>query len=318
MKNVPWTEIEITDIRGFKIGNAEYPDGATGCTVILADPAACTGLDVRGGGPASRESALLNPLAANEAVNAVVLSGGSAFGLDSAGGVVRYLEEHQIGFSTAVGVVPIVCASALFDLGVHTASVRPDSALGYQACRNLGNFRQGNYGAGTGASCGKGMGPAHAMKSGLGAYALAVGDLQVGAIVAANPLGNIYDPDTGEALAGICAADGSIIDSEAVLAEKTAVNTFISNTTLGVILTNAAFNKTQLCKIAGMAHDGYARAIRPVHTMDDGDSIYAMSSAQVKADINVVGVLAARVMARAIANSARYAEDAYGLPACRR
>ncbi|MBR3202448.1 MAG: P1 family peptidase [Solobacterium sp.] len=318
MKSEPWNEIAITDIEGFKIGNAEYPDGGTGCTVILADPAACTGLDVRGGAPASREAALLNPLAANDAVNAVVLSGGSAFGLDSASGVVRYLEERGIGFPTALGVVPIVCASCLFDLGVKTPSIRPDSALGYQACENAGNFRQGNYGAGTGASCGKGLGLKHAMKSGLGAYALAVGALKVGAIVAANPLGNIYDPDTGEALAGIRAEDDSIVDSEAVIARKDVVNTFRGNTTIGVILTNAKFNKTQLCKIASMAHDGYARAIRPVHTMDDGDSIYAMSGGDVKADINVAGVLAAKVMARAIANAARYAEDAYGLKAYHR
>ena len=319
MKNSAMKEIPITEIEGFHIGNAEYAQAGTGCTVILADPAACTGLNVSGGAPASRESALLNPLAANDAVNAVLLCGGSAFGLAAADGVMQYLEERKIGFPTDFGVVPIVCASSIFDLPVGDASVRPDRELGYQACMNAGNFAMGNHGAGTGASCGKIHGFERAMKSGLGAYAVQIGALKIGAIVAANPLGNINDPDTGEVLAGIRGDNDEIVDSIeafAAIAEKTNYNTFRSNTTIGAILTNASFSKTQLCKIAGMAQDGLARAINPVHTMSDGDSVYAMSSARVEADINIVGAIAAHVMARAIAQAARSAVSAYGLPAC--
>ena len=316
MKNTPWNEIDITDIEGFRIGNAEYREGGTGCTVIIADHGACTGLDVRGGAPASRESALLNPLAANNAVHAVVLSGGSAYGLDCASGVMQYLEERGIGFPTDVGIVPIVCASCLFDLPVQSSLIRPDKTLGYQACMNTGNFQQGNYGAGTGASCGKVNGMSYAMKSGIGSYAISIGELKIGAIVAANPYGNVYDPDTGAFLAGILDDSGNPVDAETAIvtqAENRPVNMFRHNTTIGAILTNAAFNKTQLCKIAGMAHDGYARSIIPVHTMFDGDSIYAMSSTTVSADINLVGTLAAKVMARAIANAALFASSEFGL-----
>lgn len=314
--NRPWKEISINDIRGFRIGNAEYRESATGCTVILADQGAVTGIDVRGGAPASRECALLNPLAANESVHAVLLSGGSAFGLDAAGGVMKYLEERKIGFPTDYGVVPIVCASCLFDLPVEQSHVRPDAALGYQACMNAGNLIEGNYGAGCGASCGKAGGIKMAMKSGLGAYAVQAGSLKVGAVVAANPFGNIVDPDTGEIIAGMHDESGEFISVEEAyvkLSETIEVNGFVSNTTIGVILTNADLNKTQLTKVAGMAHDGYARALRPGHTMFDGDSIYAMSSPEVKADINLVGILAAEVMAKAIASAARSAASAYGL-----
>ena len=307
-------KISINEIEGFSIGNAELTDAGTGCTVILAEGGAVTGLDVRGGGPASRESALLNPLAANDSVNAVLLSGGSAYGLDAAAGVMKYPEERNTGFPTAYGVVPIVCASCLFDLPVGRADIRPDAALGYQACENAGHFEEGNHGAGTGASCGKAMGMEYAMKSGLGVYAVQVGELKVGAVVAANPFGTIYDHETGRPVAGIKDHDGNFIDSEDVLfaiAEK--FNAFTDNTTIGAILTNGIFNKAELCKIAGMAHDGLARAIRPVHTMFDGDSVYAMSKGTVKADINVVGAIAAKVMAEAIKRAALKAESAYGL-----
>ncbi len=307
-------EISIREIEGFSIGNAEITDAGTGCTVILAEGGAVTGLDVRGGGPASRESALLDPLAANDSVNAVLLSGGSAFGLDAAAGVMKFLEERNIGFPTAYGVVPIVCASCLFDLPVGSADVRPDAALGYQACLNAGNLEEGNHGAGTGASCGKAMGMEYAMKSGLGIFAVQVGELKVGAVAAANPFGTIYDHETGKPIAGIRDHDGRFIDSEDVLFSMAGkYNAFTDNTTIGAVLTNGMFNKSELCKIAGMAHDGLARAIRPVHTMFDGDSVYAMSKGSVKADINVVGAIAAKVMAEAIKRAALTAESAYGL-----
>ena len=309
-------EIKITDIEGFRFGNAEYEDSATGCTVILADPGAVTGIDIRGGAPASRESGLLNPLADNSSVNAVLLSGGSAFGLSAADGIMKYLEERNIGFPTDSGVVPIVCASCLFDLALHDSRVRPDSALGYQACLNAekGIFREGSYGAGCGASVGKPLGMDHAMKSGLGTYALQMGDLKVGAVVAVNAVGDIYDPD-GKKIAGVYDPEsGEFIDAVQALTETMqAVNLFRKNTTIGAIVTNAALNKTALTKVAGMAHDGFARAIRPVHTMFDGDSIYAMSNGSVPSDINTVGILAAEAMARAIAAAARPQGPAYGL-----
>ena len=309
-------EIRITEIEGFRFGNAEYAKSATGCTVILADPGAVTGVDIRGGAPASRESGLLNPLADNSSVNAILLSGGSAFGLSAADGVMKYLEERNIGFPTDAGVVPIVCASCLFDLGLVDGKVRPDSALGYQACLNAekGIFQDGSYGAGCGATVGKILGPASMMKAGLGTYAVQVGDLKVGAVVAVNAVGDIYDPD-GKKIAGIYdPKTGEFVDAvEAMVKTMQAVNLFRQNTTIAAVVTNAKLNKTALTKVAGMAHDGFARAIRPVHTMFDGDTVYAMSSGSVPSDINTVGVLAAEVMARAIARAARPEGEAYGV-----
>lgn len=313
--NTVLKKIQIEDIEGFRIGQAEYKEAATGVTVILTDKAACTGIDIRGGGPASRESGLLNPLAANDAVNAVVLSGGSAFGLASAEGVVQYLEERGIGFETGCGVVPIVCASCLFDLELIRADIRPDKELGYQACLNAPNFRQGNYGCGTGATVGKPAGPQYMMKSGIGAAAYQCGELKVGAIVGVNAMGDIYNPYTGKKIAGMLDENGTMNASSEETLYAMQLNPFTgtTNTTIGAVLTNGDFNKTELTKIAGMAHDGYARAINPVHTMYDGDSIYAMSTRTTKADINVVGSLAAKAMAEAIVNAVMNAESAYGL-----
>lgn len=309
-------EIRITEIEGFRFGNAEYEKSATGCTVILADPGAVTGIDIRGGAPASRESGLLNPLADNSSVNAVLLSGGSAFGLSAADGIMKYLEERNIGFPTDAGVVPIVCASCLFDLGFVDSKVRPDSALGYQACLNAekGIFQEGSYGAGCGATVGKVLGPASMMKAGLGTYAVQAGDLKVGAIVAVNAVGDIYDTD-GKKIAGVYdPKTGEFVDAaEALIKTMQAVNLFRQNTTIGAIITNAGLNKTALSKVAGMAHDGFARAIRPVHTMFDGDTVYAMSNGSIPSDINTVGVLAAEVMAKAIARAARPEGPSYGI-----
>lgn len=309
-------EISINDIDGFRIGQAENAEAGTGVTVILAEKGACTGIDIRGGGPASRESGLLNPLASNDAVHAVVLSGGSAYGLDSASGVMKYLEEKNIGFATGFGVVPIVCASCLFDLGVGRRDIRPDAAMGYQACLNAPNFKPGNYGAGTGASVGKAGRMDQVMKSGIGACAYQLGDLKVGAVMAVNAMGDIYDPDSGRKIAGMIADDGTLSTSceEALYAMHEDISLKEhTNTTIGAVLTNARFNKTELTKIAGLGHDGYARAIRPVHTKWDGDSLYAMSCGEVKADLNIAGTLAARAVAAAINNAVYAAKAAYGL-----
>ena len=311
-------EIPITNIENIRIGNAQDSEGATGCTVLLCERGAPAGLDVRGGGPASRESELLKPVAACEAIHAVLLSGGSAFGLHAAGGVMQYLEKKGIGFDTGFARVPLVCASCLYDLGVGSPSARPTPEMAYRACLDAEKNRPsfGNAGAGTGASVGKLLGMEYAMKSGLGAYAVEVGPLQVGALVAVNALGDIFSPE-GRQIAGLLnpKKDGlrSSLESMYTMLERPA-NLFAGNTTLGVILTNAKLAKTPLNKVASMAHNGYARAIRPVHTSADGDSIYALSLGDVPANLDVVGTLAAEVMARAIENAVLSAESAYGLP----
>ena len=314
-------EIDIRTISGYRLGNAEYADAATGCTVILADEKTVCGCDIRGGAPATRENALLNPLAANDSVNAVVLSGGSAFGLDASSGVMKYLEERDIGFPTAFGKVPIVVSSCLFDLGIGSAKIRPDAALGYQACVNAEDpslFKEGSYGAGCGATVGKILGPSYVMKSGLGCYAVQLGELQIGAIVAVNAAGDIYDEHNGQTLAGIYDREKNefLNAPECLYALSTNPDLFNTNTTIGAIITNGDFDKTQLAKIAGMAHNGFARAIRPVHTMFDGDSIYVMANGKVKADINTAGSLAADVMAEAIRRASVNHGNSYGLP-CR-
>ena len=235
---------------------------------------------------------------------------------------MRYLEEHDIGFDVGVTKVPLVCQSDLFDLTVADARARPDGAMAYAACVNaeIGNYRDGNHGAGTGATVGKLLGMDHCMKSGIGSYAVQVGDLKVGALVAVNAVGDVYDFETGRKVAGLRADDGkTFLDSERVLMQQLDApqEKFVGNTTLGILFTNAKLDKARLCKAAGMAHDGYARAIRPVHTSMDGDSIYAVSLGGVPADLDAVGVIGARVMAKAIVRAVEAADSAYGFPAAR-
>ena len=311
-------EIGIMEVGGFRVGHAQNEEAATGCTVILCDRMSPAGLDVRGGGPASRESQILNPVANAEGVNAVLLSGGSAFGLDAAGGVQKYLEERDIGFDVGVTKVPLVSQSCLFDLSVGSKDIRPDGAMAYAACENASADApaEGNVGAGTGCSVGKYRGMDRAMKSGFGTYALQAGTLKVGALVAVNALGDIYGPE-GTQIAGLLNPERKGLSStlDELFHDVTlAKNLFTGNTTLGVIVTNAKFHKTQLTKIAGMTHNGYARAIHPVHTTADGDSIYALSVGQVPGDINVVGAMAALAMERAILRAVQSARSAYGLP----
>ena len=317
-------EISIKDIQGFAIGQAEDREGGTGVTVVLCKEGAYGGLDVRGGGPASREGTLLDPLVSPKAIHGVVLAGGSAFGLDAAGGVMRYLEERGYGFDVGVTKVPLVCQSDLFDLTVGDPFRRPDANMAYRACLNAedgGNYQDGCYGAGTGASVGKYKGMDFAMKSGIGSFAVQIGDFRMGAIAAVNAIGDVYDPHTGAKLAGLRSADGKGFESaEDLLISNIDVvsNRFTGrNTTLGIVLTNGRFSNQQLCRIARMSHDGYARCIRPVHTSADGDSIYALAAGTVDADVDVAGTLAAKVMAEAIARAVMSAESLYGLPAAR-
>lgn len=312
-------EIGIMEVGGFRVGHAQDSEAATGCTVLLCDRMSPAGLDVRGGGPASRESQILSPVAQADSINGVLLSGGSAFGLDAAGGVQKYLEERDIGFDVGVTKVPLVSQSCLFDLGVGRMDVRPDGAMAYRACENAGYNppAEGNVGVGTGCSVGKYRGMSRAMKSGFGTYALQAGPLKVGALVAVNALGDIYD--NGVQIAGLLNADHTALSNtlEELFQDVTiADNLFAGNTTLGIVVTNAKLNKTQLTKVAGMTHNGFARAIRPVHTMADGDSIYALSTGDLPGDINVVGAMAALAMERAIVRAVRAAQSAYGLPGC--
>ena len=314
-------EIGIMEVGGFRVGHAQNREAATGCTVLLCDRMSPSGLDVRGGGPASRESQILNPLMAAEGINAVLLSGGSAFGLDAAGGVQRYLEERNIGFDVGFAKVPLVSESCLFDLGVGSKDVRPDAAMAYAACENASYAppAEGNEGAGTGCTVGKYKGAARAMKSGFGTFAVEAGNVRVGALVAVNALGDICGPD-GRPVAGLLTADGKGLSStvEELMDDVShAANLFSGNTTLGIVVTNCVFRKPKLCKIAGMTHNGYARAIRPVHTTADGDSIYALSVGDVPGDVNLVGTMAAYAMERAIVRAAAAAESAYGFKACR-
>lgn len=310
-------EINIMDVGGFRIGHAQNIPAATGCTVMLFDNMSPAGLDVRGGGPASRESQILSPVAQAEGINAILLSGGSAFGLDAAGGVMKYLEERGIGFETGIAKVPLVCQADLFDLGVGSADVRPDGSMAYEACENAGYAppAEGNVGAGTGCTVGKYRGMQRAMKAGLGTYAVQAGPLKVGALVAVNALGDIYED--GKMIAGLLNADGNGLSNtlEELFSDVDRMGELFSgNTTLGIVVTNAKFHKTQLTKIAGMTHNGYARAIRPVHTNADGDSIYAVSTGELPGDVNVVGAMAALAMEKAIARAVKQAVSAYGLP----
>lgn len=312
-------EISIKEIEGIRIGNAQNKEGGTGCTVILCLEGGAAGMDVRGGGPASRESELLQPRSAAQKIHGILLSGGSAFGLDAAGGVMKYLEERGIGFDVGVTKVPLICQSCLFDLTVADPEARPDKEMGYEACKNAekNNYQDGNYGAGTGATVGKFFGMDFCMKSGIGSYAVQIGELKVGALVAVNALGDVFHWRTREKLAGLLAEDRKSFRSteeEMYKSYQVVENKFVGNTTLGVVITNGSFPKSQLGKIAAMAHNGYARSIAPVHTSADGDTIYALSVGEVPADEDMVGTLAAQVIGEAIANAVRSAKTAYGYP----
>ncbi len=261
---------------------------------------------------------------AAQAVHAIVLSGGSAYGLEAANGVMKYLEEKGLGYDTGFALVPLVAQADIYDLSVASADVRPDAEMGYEAARiafEAPNYRDGNYGVGCGATVGKIAGMETCMKSGIGSYAVQIGALKVGAVVVVNALGDVFDWKTGEQIAGLLTEDKTALRStnEYMRASIAAVdNKFTGNTTLAVVMTNASFDKAQLCKIAGMAHDGYARSINPVHTSADGDSIYAVSVGDVSADQDLTGALAAEVVSEAIKRAVWSAESAYGYPAAKK
>ncbi len=309
-------EISIQNIEGFFIGNAQDIEGGTGCTAIYCPEGASAGVDVRGGGPATRETDLLNPVNMVDKIHCVMLSGGSAFGLAAADGAMAYLEEHEVGFDVGVGRVPIIPSACLFDLVVGDPKRRPDREMGYAALVDAEKNapQSGLVGSGTGATVGKICGAERAMKSGLGIYAEQIGDLKVGAVVAVNALGDVMDWETHRPLAGLLKEDGTGVAST-LTAFKQIVDpnfsAFQGNTTLGCVITNAVLTKSQAKKVAMMTHNGYARAICPVHTSADGDAIFTMAKGKVEAHIDVVGAVAAEVMMKAICRAVKV-PSAYG------
>lgn len=373
--------VDITDIKGFKLGNAENTDAATGCTVIVAEKGATAGVDVRGGGPATRETDLLRSENTIDKIHAVVISGGSAYGLEAGSGVMRELENMKIGHRVCNCIVPIVCQASLFDLNVGQSDVRPDRTMGVKAVHNAfcgGEFHHGNYGAGTGASVGKFYGMNRAMKTGLGTFACSDGEIEVGAITAVNAFADVYD-GRNQVIAGLLSADGKRIDGtirplkNCVAAESSynmknkmepffnkrkeeeefaepetteevrvepapaetvepaepeetsAVNkepedmgygiTF--NTTISCLVTNAKLTKAQCNKLASILHDGYARAIKPVHSIMDGDTIFVMATGEKDVNFDAFAALATDIVQYSVIDGAISAESAYGLPAAR-
>ncbi|GGC88304.1 peptidase [Thalassobacillus devorans] len=313
-------EIDIFSLKGFRIGHADDKTAATGCSVVLCERGAVGGVDVRGGAPGTRETDLLRPENLVESVHAVFLAGGSAYGLAAGSGVMAFLEEKDIGFDTGVGKVPIVPGAILFDLHVGDHSSRPDLQMGYEACKHAyqtQGIREGNAGAGTGASIGKILGSDHAMKSGLGSYALQAADVQIGAMVAVNSFGDIVSPQDGKLMAGVYDKEClTLLSTENILLEQIMsgkADRFSGNTSIGVIMTNAKLSKSQANKIAAIAHDGFARTMRPSHTLVDGDTIFVLSTGEVEADLNTIGMLAAKVVERAVIRGVTKAETAYGM-----
>lgn len=312
----------ITDVTGIKVGHYTDREAATGCTVILCEKGAIAGVDVRGSAPGTRETDLLRPGNLVEKVQAVLLSGGSAFGLDAAGGVVRYLEERGFGHETMVAKVPIVPAAILFDLNVGSAKIRPGIEEGYKAClvATEKEVSEGCVGAGTGATVGKILGVERAMKSGLGTVSCKIGDdVIVAALVVVNAIGDVIDHQTGKIVAGPRNEqnNGFLSTSELLTggAYTYRKNLLATNTTLGVVATNANLNKEQVNKLAQMAQDGLSRAINPSHTMYDGDAIFALSVGNKTGDITTLGTAAAELVANAIVRAVQQAETLAGIPA---
>jgi L-aminopeptidase/D-esterase-like protein len=311
----------ITDVAGLRVGHCTDPRRPTGCTVILAEAGAVGGVDVRGAAPGTRETDLLSPLNLVQRVHAVVLAGGSAFGLDSAAGVVRWLEERGIGHPAGPARVPIVPAAILFDLGVGDPRVRPDAGSGYAACESAGTAppAEGSVGAGAGATVGKLHGMGRAMKGGIGTASARVGGITVGAIVAVNAVGDIIDPVRARLIAGLRSPDGRRIvgTMPSLLRGETPAGLEAGMaTTIGCVATDAVLDKAQACKLAQMAHDGLARTIDPVHTLYDGDTLFALATgASGRAgNLSALGAVAAAVTAAAVIRAVRRARGLPGLP----
>ena len=317
----------LTAVPGIAVGHFELSERPTGCTVVLAEAGAVGGVDVRGGAPGTRETALLDPVNTVAEVHAIVLAGGSAFGLDTAGGVVRYLAERGVGYPTRAARVPIVPAAILYDLSVGgRPEVRPNAEAGYRAAASAttGPVAEGNVGAGAGATIGKIAGMDRAMKSGLGTAAIEVEGLVVAALVAVNSVGDTVDPASGEVIAGVRTEDGArLADARRLLrggrvAPRGPIRAAAGeNTTIGIVATNARMSKAEITKVAQVAHDGIARAVSPAHTVYDGDALFALATGELgeRAEPLQVGALAAEMVADAIVRAALAARGLPGLPA---
>jgi L-aminopeptidase/D-esterase-like protein len=308
----------ITDIPGIRVGHATDKEAMTGCTVVLCPPqGAVGGVDQRGGAPGTRETDLLRPMHLVHRVHAILLTGGSAFGLEAAGGVVRWLEEQGIGYDTGVVKVPIVPAAVIFDLGIGRADVRPDAAMGYAACQAAtgGPVSEGSVGVGTGCSVGAVLGVARSSKAGLGTASMDLGGgLAVAAIVAVNAFGDVIDPRNGQILAGARTLRGEgFADTLATMKGMMgkAILRFATRgqSVVGVVATNARLTKEEANKVAQMAHNGLARTVRPAHTMLDGDTFFALATGQKQGDVNLIGAYAAEVVAEAIVRSVTAAKE---------
>jgi L-aminopeptidase/D-esterase-like protein len=313
---------QIIDVPGVKVGHIEDKAALTGCTVVLFEKGATGGVDVRGSAPGTRETDLLNPINLVQKIHGISLSGGSAFGLDAASGVMQYLEEQGVGLDVGVAKVPIVPAAVLFDLAVGDSKVRPNKQMGYEAAARASSekFITGNVGAGCGATVGKLAGPDFCMKGGLGSASIKLENgVVIGAIVAVNAVGEIRDPESGKIIAGpYDRKNGILLDSMMILEKNyQAAIPAGTNTTIGMVALNADLTKAEATKVAQMAQDGYARTIYPVHTMNDGDTVFAAATGGIRIPVDVAGALAAKVMALAILDAIRSAESMAGIPALR-
>ncbi|MBK5142541.1 P1 family peptidase [Budviciaceae bacterium BWR-B9] len=311
----------IIDVPGIKVGHQQNMTSMTGCSVIITEHPSVCGVDVRGSAPGTRETDLLSAVNAVDKIHALLLSGGSAYGLDAATGIMKYLEEQHIGFDVGVGVVPIVPAAVIFDLSLGDAKIRPDAAMGYLAAQiaSKNRYPDGNTGAGAGATVGKLVDDRWRMKGGLGSASITLSNgLVVAAMVVVNAVGEVRDPDTQRVIAGSHDGQGRIQDMLALMLQNvTDPGPVGTNTTIGVIACNANMNKTQMTKVAQMGHDGLARTIYPVHTMSDGDTLFALTTGGIDVSINLLGTLAAEVVARAVVNGVKAAIGVLGVPAWR-
>ncbi|NMC52678.1 MAG: P1 family peptidase [Chloroflexi bacterium] len=323
----------LTAIPGIKVGHAQNETAITGCTVILCEKGAVAGVDQRGGAPGTRETDLLRPMHLVEKVHAIMLAGGSAFGLDAASGAMKFLEEKGVGVNIGVARVPIVPAAILLDLAIGDPSIRPDAQMGYAACQAASEkaVEQGNYGAGMGATVGKMLGQGQAMKSGIGSASIDLGNsLFVGALIAVNAFGDVVDPHTNQIIAGArTLKKGPVqVGKEDYFADSLfTMRTFAGksilqiagsqNTVIGVVATNAKLNKEEANKVAQMAHNGLARTIRPAHTMFDGDTIFCLATGKKNGDVNLIGAYAVEAVCQAIVNAVNYADPLGGLPSAK-
>lgn len=311
---------DIAEITGIRIGHAQNLEAGTGCTVILCEKGGVAGVEVRGGSPGTRETDALDPVNNRREIHGILLAGGSAFGLDAAGGVMRYLEERGVGRDVGVTRVPNVCGAILFDLKCGDPMIRPDAAMGYEACRRAGGSpAEGCVGAGTGCTVGKVLGHGQAMKGGLGVSAFRQGELLVGAVAAVNCVGDVYDAEGGRFLAGVRQKGRRLPGGteELILADyQSRADFFSGNTIIGCVITNAKLDKPQAKKLASISHNGIARCVRPAHSIFDGDTLFTLCTGEVSASQDACGILAARTVERAVLRGIQKARGLYGHPAC--